>query len=151
MLEANNYCDLNGSDRITQLISDLKSWHGQTLAQIRKIILDAEPDIREEWKWGTPVWSKGGSICNAVLYKRSIKLNFYQGSSLVDPNGLFNHVTDESAERSITIQKGETIDEQAFQELIREAITFNILGDLFNKEGGTQKKITEGEQDFLNA
>jgi hypothetical protein len=148
MRETSLYCDLNGSDRISQQISELKGWHRRTMAQLRKMILDAEPDIREEWQWGTAVWLKDGSICNAIMYKDSIRLTFPKGSELADPNSLFSNIKSRSSERSITIKKGESINEAMIQEMIRQAITFNILGDLFNKESLKQKNFPEGAEDL---
>jgi hypothetical protein len=136
-------CDLTATEHITKQTSSLKDWRGKVLAQLRNLILEAEPDITEEWKWGTAVWSKGGTICCAILYKNRIQLYFFHGASLDDPHGLFNAETDGMVSRAIDFRKGEAINEPALMELIRESVTFNLLGDLYeNRAVEAEPSIT---------
>jgi len=134
-------CDMPASEHISKQISSLKDWRGRTLAELRRLILEAEPDIREEWKWGTAVWSKGGTICSAIPHKHHIQLNFFKGAMLEDPHGLFNAKTDGSVDRAIDFTKGRDINSLAFKELIREAVTYNLLGDLYRKNGQAPSEI----------
>jgi hypothetical protein len=141
----NQNCDLPASERISQRIIGNKDWRGRKLEELRKLILDAEPDIKEEFKWGTPVWSKNGNICSAILYRNNITLNFFKGASLVDPNGLFNADMEGNVSRAIVIRNGEAFDELDFMELIREAITFNILGEFLRQTNSTRTLPAEDE------
>jgi hypothetical protein len=124
-------CNLTATEHISQQISRLKDWRGRTISQVRKLILEAEPDIEEKWKWGIAVWSKGGNICYVIPYKNCVKLSFFNGASLKDPKGVFNADTEGTVSRAIEFKRGEIINELAFKELIREAITFNLLSDLY--------------------
>src|SRR6188474_1709819 len=111
---------------ITKRIDDLGDWRGKTLARMRKLIKQADPDVVEEWKWmGTPVWSHDGIICTGESYKAVVKLTFLKGASLKDPVRLFNSSLDGNARRAIDIHEGETVDASAFKALIREAVAFN--------------------------
>lgn len=118
-----------GSDAsrlIDERIQSLDDWRGKTLAEIRRLILEADSDIVEEWKWmGTPVWSNGGNICTGETYKQVVKLTFARGASLADPKKLFNSSLEGNMRRAIDIREGENIDAKAFQELIRAAIAQN--------------------------
>ena len=116
------------SELITEQISNLGDWRGQTVAQLRRIILEADPDITEEWKWGTAVWSHNGMVCSAAAFKDHVKLNFFNGAALEDPEGLFNAGRDAKASRSIDFSQGEKINEAALKDLIRAGITFNLSG-----------------------
>ena len=122
------------SQRIDAKIKELNDWRGDTLAQIRKLIKQTDPDVVEEWKWvkptnpGTPVWSHGGIICTGETYKSVVKLTFAKGASLPDPAGLFNSSLEGNTRRAIDIHEGDDIDASAFQALIRAAVTLNTSG-----------------------
>ena len=118
--------DLTPSARITARIAALGDWRGETLAQMRALIHEADPDVAEEWKWmGTPVWSHDGIVCTGESYKDKVKLTFAKGASLQDPAGLFNASLDGNMRRAIDIHTGEAVDATAFKALIREAIACN--------------------------
>ena len=111
---------------IDKRINRLADWRGETLARMRGLIHEAEPEIVEEWKWmGTPVWSRGGIICTGESYKDKVKLTFHKGASLPDPSGLFNASLDGNARRAIDIGEGETVDAEAFKALVRAAAELN--------------------------
>ena len=108
-------------------IKKLGDWRGETLARIRNIIKQADPDIVEEWKWrGVPVWEHDGIICTGETYKAAVKLTFAKGASLKDPSGLFNASLEGGTRRAIDIREGEKIDEKALKALIRAASALNI-------------------------
>jgi hypothetical protein len=114
------------SANITQRIKELGDWRGETLAHLRKLIHDADPDILEEWKWrGVPVWSHDGIICTGESYKQVIKLTFARGAALKDPSRLFNSSLEGNVRRAIDIREGEKINETAFKQLIRAAMAAN--------------------------
>lgn len=114
------------SDNISNRIRELGDWRGETLARVRKLIRDADPDIREEWKWmGTPVWAHDGIVCTGESYKQVVKLTFARGASLKDPKKLFNSSLDGNTRRAIDLREGEKLDETAFKALIRAAIAAN--------------------------
>ena len=107
-------------------IAELGDWRGRTLARVRALIKEADPEVVEEWKWrGVPVWSRNGQICTGETYKAIVKLTFAKGASLSDPAGLFNASLDGKVRRAIDISEGEEIDSDAFKALIREAIALN--------------------------
>lgn len=107
-------------------IKELDDWRGKTLAHVRALIKQADPDVIEEWKWrGVPVWSDGGIICTGETYKSVVKLTFAKGAALDDPTGLFNSSLDGNVRRAIDIRESEAIDEQAFQTLVRAAASLN--------------------------
>ncbi len=117
------------SELISGKIVELGDWRGETLARMRKLIKQADPDVIEEWKWmGTPVWSHDGIICTGESYKQVVKLTFAKGASLEDPAGLFNSSMDGKVRRAIDIAEGEAVDESAFKALVREAISLNGAG-----------------------
>jgi hypothetical protein len=118
--------DATPSQRISNQIAGLADWRGKTLARLRKLILEADPGITEEWKWGTAVWTKNGLVCSAGAFKDHVKLNFFQGASLKDPKGLFNAGLDAKATRAIDFGEGEDIDESSLKDLIRAAVAYNI-------------------------
>jgi hypothetical protein len=125
------------STLITQKIADLADWRGATLARMRKLIQQADPDVVEEWKWmGTPVWSHDGILCTGETYKTVVKLTFAKGASLKDPAGLFNASLEGNMRRAIDIAEGAEIDATAFKALIREAIAHNSAG----KSAAAKKK-----------
>ncbi len=118
--------DQSASELITKRIVDLADWRGTTLARMRKLIKDTDPDVVEEWKWmGTPVWSHDGIICTGESYKKVVKLTFAKGASLQDPASLFNSSLDGNVRRAIDIGEGEVVDASAFKALVREAIAIN--------------------------
>jgi hypothetical protein len=119
----------SASELISKRIADLGDWRGQTLARMRKLIKEADPDVVEEWKWmGTPVWSHDGIICTGETYKKVVKLTFAKGASLKDPASLFNSSLDGNVRRAIDIHEGEEVDGSAFKALVREAIPLNSSG-----------------------
>jgi hypothetical protein len=107
-------------------IAELGDWRGEMLSRLRSLIKEADPEVVEEWKWrGVPVWSHGGMLCTGETYKSVVKLTFAKGASLEDPSGLFNSSLDGNVRRAIDIHEGEAIDEDAFRDLIREAVALN--------------------------
>ncbi len=120
--------DATPSQRISNQIAGLADWRGKTLARLRKLILEADPGIIEEWKWGTAVWTKNGLVCSAGAFKDHVKLNFFQGASIEDPKGLFNAGLDAKATRAIDFSEGEDIDENSLKDLVRAAVIHNISG-----------------------
>src|SRR3954468_909848 len=114
------------SANISRRIHELGDWRGETLAQVRQLIHDADPDIEEEWKWrGTPVWSHDGGVCTGESYKQVVKLTFFRGASLEDPKKLFNSSLEGNTRRAIDLREGEKLDEAAFKALIRAAVAAN--------------------------
>src|SRR5947199_5990772 len=108
-------------------IKELGDWRGKTLANVRQIIREADPEIVEEWKWmGTPVWSHGGIVCTGETYKNVVKMTFLKGAALQDPSGLFNSSLDGNARRAIDIHEGDKVDEAALKDLIRAAVALNL-------------------------
>ena len=108
-------------------IEELGDWRGQTLARVRALIRQADPEVVEEWKWrGVPVWSHAGILCTGETYKAVVKLTFAKGAALADPSGLFNSSLDGNTRRAIDIREGEAIDEPALQALIRAAAALNL-------------------------
>src|ERR1700731_5318602 len=124
----------SASALIDEKIKELGDWRGKTLAHLRQLIHDADPDIQEEWKWvkpkspGTPVWSHDGIICTGESYKQAVKLTFAKGAALKDPARLFNSSLDGNVRRPIDIHEGEEVDESAFKALVRQAVTLNSSG-----------------------
>ena len=111
---------------IDEKIKELGDWRGKTLAHLRKLIHDADPNIQEEWKWrGTPVWSHDGIVCTGESYKQVVKLTFARGASLEDPTKLFNSSLEGNVRRAIDFREGEKINEAAFKQLIRAAVAAN--------------------------
>ena len=115
-------------------INELGDWRGKTLAKVREIIHQADPEIVEEWKWvkatspGTPVFSHTGIVCTGETYKNVVKMTFAKGASLKDPEGLFNSSLEGSVRRAIDIHEGDKINESALKDLIRAAVAFNLQG-----------------------
>ena len=107
-------------------IRELADWRGQTLAHIRALIRQADPEVVEEWKWrGVPVWSHDGLICTGETYKSVVKLTFAKGASLEDPSGLFNASLEGATRRAIDLHEGDDVDAEAFKTLIRAAVALN--------------------------
>ena len=116
----------NPSQMISDKIASLGDWRGQTLARLRELIHEADPDIAEEWKWGTAVWVHDGLVCSAGAFKDHVKLNFFRGASLEDPRGLFNAGLDAKATRAIDIDETGLADESALSDLVRAAVAYNV-------------------------
>ena len=115
------------SKLISEKIAELGDWRGATLASMRALIKETDPDVLEEWKWmGTPVWSHDGGICTGESYKAVVKLTFFKGASLKDPTKLFNSSLDGNVRRAIDIHEGEQINAKAFKDLIKQAIALNV-------------------------
>ena len=114
------------SELIDGRIHELGDWRGETLARVRALIKEADPEVVEEWKWrGVPVWEHDGIICTGETYKKVVKLTFAKGASLEDPSGLFNSSLEGNTRRAIDIHEGEEIDEEALKALIRAAVAVN--------------------------
>jgi len=114
------------SQLIDARIGELDDWRGETLARVRTLIKQADPEVVEEWKWrGVPVWSHAGIICTGETYKNAVKLTFAKGASLQDPSGLFNASLEGNTRRAIDFGEGDKIDEKALQALIRAAVALN--------------------------
>jgi hypothetical protein len=107
-------------------IKELSDWRGETLARVRNLIRQADPEVVEEWKWrGVPVWSHAGIICTGETYKSVVKMTFAKGASLEDPSGLFNSSLEGNTRRAIDFHEGDKIDEKALKALVRAAVTLN--------------------------
>jgi hypothetical protein len=120
--------DKSASRMIDERIKELGDWRGKTLAQIRSLIKEADPDVVEEWKWSVPVWSHDGLICTGEAYKKVVKMTFAKGAALKDPSRLFNSSLEGNTRRAIDIHEGEKIDETALKGLIRAAVALNTSG-----------------------
>jgi len=122
----------SASAAINAKINKLGDWRGKTLAQVREIVLEADPEIVEEWKWakvtspGIPVWSRGGIVCTGETYKNAVKMTFAKGAALEDPSGLFNSSLEGNVRRAIDIHEGDKIDKVALTDLIRAAVALNL-------------------------
>jgi hypothetical protein len=118
--------DTSASELISQRIADLGDWRGETLAKMRKLIKEADPEAIEEWKWmGTPIWSHDGIICTGESYKKVVKLTFAKGAFLEDPKKLFNSSLEGNLRRAIDIPEGHQVNVAAFKALVREAVALN--------------------------
>jgi hypothetical protein len=119
------------SATITKRLQELGDWRAATLAHVRQLIHDADPDIQEEWKWekpkssGVPVWSHDGGVCTGESYKQVVKLTFFRGASIKDPKKLFNSSLEGNTRRAIDLHEGDKINEAAFKQLIRAAVAAN--------------------------
>jgi hypothetical protein len=124
----------SASASIDEKIKELGDWRGKTLAKVRQIIHEADPEIVEEWKWrketspGTPVWSHGGLVCTGETYRNVVKMTFAKGAALKDPSGLFNSSLDGNVRRAIDIHEDDKVDEAALKDLIRAAVALNLKG-----------------------
>jgi hypothetical protein len=123
--------DESAAQLIDARVEELGDWRGKTLARVRALIKQADPEVVEEWKWrkasnpGVPVWSHQGGICTGETYKSAVKLTFFKGASLEDPSGLFNASLEGNTRRAIDFHEGDEIDEEAFVALIRSAVSLN--------------------------
>jgi len=119
----------SASALIDERIKELGDWRGKTLAKVREIVHEADPEIVEEWKWrGVPVWSHAGMICTGETYKNAVKMTFAKGASLEDPSGLFNSSLEGNTRRAIDFHEGDKIDEAGLKDLIRAAAALNLKG-----------------------
>jgi hypothetical protein len=139
----------SASASIDERIRKLGDWRGKTLAKVRGIIHDADPEIVEEWKWvkptnpGTPVWSHGGIVCTGETYKNAVKMTFAKGAELKDPSGLFNSSLEGNVRRAIDIHEGDTVDEAALKDLIRAAVALNLKDKSKPKPRRAGKRFAE--------
>src|SRR6516162_10300006 len=124
----------SASDFIDEKIKKLGDWRAKTLAKVRELVHEADPEIVEEWKWvkptnpGTPVWSHGGIVCTGETYKNVVKMTFAKGAALKDPSSLFNSSLEGNVRRAIDIHEGDKVDEGALKGLIRAAVALNLMG-----------------------
>ena len=124
----------SASGLFDEKIRELGDWRGKTLAKVRAVIREADPEIVEAWKWvkptnpGTPVWSRGGIVCTGETYKNAVKMTFAKGAALEDPSGLFNSSLGGNVRRAIDIHEGDKVDEAALKDLIRAAVALNLMG-----------------------
>lgn len=124
----------SASAQIDRRIEELGDWRGKTLARVRRLVHEADPEIVEEWKWvksgrgGTPTWSHDGLVCTGETYKSVVKMTFARGASLKDPSGLFNSSLEGKVRRAIDIREDDEIDEAALKSLVREAVALNLEG-----------------------
>ena len=130
------------SQLIDARIKELGDWRGETLARIRALIKQADPDVVEEWKWrGVPVWSHAGIICTGETYKSVVKMTFAKGASLEDPSGLFNSSLEGNTRRAIDVHEGDKIDEKALKALIRAALALNTSARAAARPLRSRKKL----------
>lgn len=116
----------SAAERITERIRELGDWRGESLAQVRALIHEADPDVVEEWKWmGTPVWSHDGVVCTGESYTQVVKVTFAKGASLRDPKKLFNASLDGNTRRAIDLREHDRLDGAAFRDLLLEAVAYN--------------------------
>jgi hypothetical protein len=134
----------SASARIDERIKDLGDWRGKTLARVREVIREADPEIVEELKWmGTPVWFRGGIVCTGETYENVVKMTFARGAALKDPSGLFNSSLDGNVRRAIDIHEGEKVNGTALKALIRAAVAHNLLGKTKPKPRPARRKRAE--------
>jgi hypothetical protein len=117
---------MSASELIDQRIAELDDWRGELFARLRALIRGADPDIVEEWKWDTAVWSRKGMVCAVGAFKGAVKLNFFKGASLPDPDKLFNAGLEAKATRAIDFHQGDQLDEAALTRLVRAAVAHNL-------------------------
>lgn len=138
---------MNPSERIDQLIAELKDWRGKTLARLRKTILEADREIIEEWKWmGSPVWSRDGIIAVGNAHKEKVKLTFANGASLADPDKLFNAGLEGNKWRAIDLFEGDKVNDGALKNLIRTAVDYNQTKLKKKAPAGTRAKVQKGKK-----
>jgi hypothetical protein len=116
---------MNASEQIDKKVASLPDWRGKELARLRKLVNEADPSLKEDWKWGTAVWTHNGLVCAPGVFKDHLKVNFFKGRLLKDPQGLFNAGLDAKESRSIDIHEGDKVNESALEGLIREAVRIN--------------------------
>lgn len=131
---------MGASENIDNLIAELTDWRGKTFVEIRKVIREADPKIVEEWKWmGTPVWSHGGIVCIANAFKGKVKLTFYQGASLADPDKLFNNELTGKQWRTIDYFKDDKVKSRELTALVRSAVDYNLAKAKTKAKSGGKK------------
>lgn len=116
---------MSASEQIDQYIVNAADWRGELLAQLRRLVLETDSDIVEEWKWNSPVWTHGKPVCSASAFKKHVGMNFFQGAFLDDPHALFNAGLESKKSRTAKFLEGDPVNEAALQELIRTAINHN--------------------------
>jgi hypothetical protein len=119
---------MNASERITNYIDELADWRGKVLGQLRKLVREAAPEVIEEWKWNTPVWSQDGNIVAIGAFRDHVKINFFNGALLHDSHGLFNAGLEAKTSRGIDIHEGDRINAAAIKDLVRAAVALNSGG-----------------------
>jgi len=136
---------MSASRLIDERIRSMDGWRGETLAEVRRLIREADPDIMEECKWvkpsnplGVPVWSHAGIVCTGEAYKQVVKLTFTRGATLADPGGLFNSSLDGNTRRAIDIREGEVLDAEAFKALIQAAVADNLRSSAPKPRGSSR-------------
>lgn len=125
MKKAEPQAGIPAAELIDARIAELADWRGEMLAALRAIVLEADPEVVEEWKWSVPVWSRDGILCTGEVYKAAVKMTFAKGASLDDPKGLFNASLDGNVRRAIDFREGQAIDKTALKALIRAAVALN--------------------------
>ena len=137
----------SASANISKRIAELGDWRGETLARIRELIHEADPEIEEAWKWmGTPVWEHAGGVCTGETYKQMVKLTFFRGASLPDPKKLFNSSLDGNTRRAIDISEGEKIDEASLKALVRAAVAANVAAKSGKKAKAPARTVAKKTQ-----
>jgi hypothetical protein len=129
MKKTDSKTSLSASKQIDNYLNGLTDWRGKMVTRLRKLIREAAPELTEEWKWDTPVWSNKGNVVAAGVFKDHVKLNFFKGASLKDSKGLFNAGLDAKATRAIDFNEADVLDEVALKDLIREAVDYNTSGN----------------------
>jgi hypothetical protein len=131
----------NPSHLIDAKIKELGDWRGETLARVRTLIKQADPEVVEEWKWGgVPVWSHSGIICTGETYKNVVKMTFAKGASLEDPSGVFNSSLEGNTRRAIDLREGEKIQKKALKALVRAAVARNTSTRVSDRPVGSRKR-----------
>ncbi|MBB5538909.1 DUF1801 domain-containing protein [Rhizobium giardinii] len=140
-LKDNGDGEAHPSQLIDAKIEELKDWRGETLARVRVLVREADPDVVEEWKWrGVPVWSHAGIICTGETYKTVVKMTFAKGAALKDPKGLFNSSLEGNTRRAIDFHEGDKIDGEALKALVQAAVALNTSAPAAASPGRSQKK-----------
>lgn len=116
---------MNASEQIDKQIASLNDWRGELLVRLRTMIGGADPQLQEEWKWGNAVWTSSGNVCATGAFKDHVKVNFFKGAHLADPDHLFNAGLEAKESRSIDLKQGETIAQRPLQDLVRAAVAYN--------------------------
>jgi hypothetical protein len=132
----------SASQLIDASIKELSDWRGETLARIRALIREADPEVVEEWKWEIPVWSHAGILCTGETHKNAVKTTFAKGAALADPSGLFNSSLEGNTRRAIDFHEGDKIDEKALKALIRAAVALNTSKPATARPARSPKKPT---------